>query len=530
MRLGSELTIGRALIPLALLASIAAVVLIGGPAGAAPRQSATQPNILMIMTDDQTTGMLSKETMPKTIKQIYKNGTDFSQTIITTPTCCPSRASFMTGQFAHNHGVLENDYGLLRDDTTTLPTWLQAAGYETIHVGKYLNRYKKTQGATTIAPGWDEFDAAMERYAYYDYALRLNGKTKRYGDDDEDYLTTVLNGLVIDEIEDAAPSKKPFYLQYTPYAPHIAPGDDKRCDGAAVPAPEDYESGLFKDERLPRPESFNEGDVSDKPSFIQGLKELSQKKIDDLERRYGCALASLKEVDRGVGEIMDTLEETGELDNTIVIFVSDNGFFYGEHRIPDAKQNPYEEALRVPMAMRVPSKYLGGTQQPKRVSQLVANIDVPATILQFAGGAAPCNVAGNCRTLDGRSLVPLLQGQTSAYPSDRGFAIELKRIAQNAPVLGGRSCTYTGIRTPNYSYAHHTEALNPATRACEPVEDVEWYDLRDDPQQLSSLDGAAPGMPQAATESALAARSATLADCAGIQGRDPLPPSGHWCE
>ena len=511
-------------------AALAAVLALGGlaagSAGGEPRQADERPNILMIMTDDQTVGMLSKETMPKTVKKIYRKGTDFTNTIITTPTCCPSRATFLTGQYAHNHGVLENDYGLLIDPTTTLPTWLQAAGYRTIHVGKYMNRYRKTEGAKTIAPGWDVFDAALEKYSYYDYALRLNGKTKRYGDDPEDYLTTVLNELAVKETKRAARSDTPFYLQYTPYAPHIAPGDDGRCEKAAVPAPKDMKR--FRDEPLPEPGAFNERDVSDKPSFIQGLKRLDKKKRTDLERRYQCALASLKEVDRGVGDILKTLEKSGELDSTVLIFVSDNGFFYGEHRIPDAKQNPYEEALAVPMAMRVPDGYLSGGRE-RRVERLVANIDVPATILDFAQ-AAPCNASGACRTLDGRSLRPLLSGDGSAIPPDRSFAVELRRIAQNAPVLGGRACTYTGVRTPTHSYIHHTEALNPRSRACEPVDEVEWYDLGADPNQLESLDGAAPGSAAGETQAALAARSARLADCAGVEGRDPLPPSGHWCE
>jgi arylsulfatase A-like enzyme len=491
--------------------------------------AAERPNVVMVMTDDQTVGQLSRETMPTTVKQIVRRGTWFGQAIATTPTCCPSRASFLTGQYAHNHGVLENDYGLLRDETSTLPMWLQAAGYRTIHVGKYMNRYKRTRGARTIAPGWDEFDAALERYSYYDYSLRINGRTKRYGDADDDYLTRVLNGYAVEEIEDAAPSRKPFYLQYTPYAPHIAPGDNKRCDGAAVPDPRDYER--FEDVSLPEPPSFDEADVSDKPSFIQGLKQLKRKKVRDLERRYGCALASLREVDRGVKAILAALDEAGKLDSTVLIFVSDNGFFYGEHRIPDAKQNPYEEALRIPLAIRVPERFLGGAQPVGSVERLVANIDVAPTVLALAGvSGPPCNASGVCTSLDGRSLLPLIAGDDGAIPADRAFAVELRRIALNAPVLGGRACTYTGVRTPAHAYFHHTEALNPRSRACEPVDDVEWYDLGADPFQLASLDGAAAGTPAAAAESALAERSARLADCAGVQGRDPLPASGHWCE
>jgi N-acetylglucosamine-6-sulfatase len=513
---------------LAALTLALVLALAWGAAGDdASAQAPAQPNIVMVMTDDQAAGMLSRETMPKTTKEVVKAGTNFTQAIATTPTCCPSRASFITGQYAHNHGVLENDYTLIGDDTSTLPTWLQAAGYRTIHVGKYMNRYKKLRGANEVAPGWDEWYSALEPYSYYDYLLRENGKKVGYGKDPDDYLTRVLNEISLEQLDRAARSQKPFYLQVDHYAPHIAPGDKKRCDGAAVPDPKDMER--FTDEPLPEPASFNEADVSDKPSFIQGLKTLGRKKVADLERRYGCALASLRGVDRGVDELLNALDDAGELDETVVIFVSDNGFFYGEHRIPDAKQNPYEEALRIPLAMRIPAQYLGGAQAAGRVDSLVANFDVTATILQLAG-ATPCNGAGACRTLDGRSLLPLVAGQNAAFPPDRALAVELKRIAQNAPVLGGRACTYTGVRTPRYAYFHHTEALNPQTRACEPVSDVEWYDLAADPFQLASLDGAAPGTANGVTEAALAERMRRLGDCAGIQGRDPLPPSGHWCE
>jgi N-acetylglucosamine-6-sulfatase len=508
-----------------LVATLALAITWGG--GDARAQGPTQPNIVMVMTDDQAVGMLSRETMPKTTKGIVKAGTNFTQAIATTPTCCPSRASFITGQYAHNHGVLENDYTLIGDDTSTLPTWLQAVGYRTIHVGKYMNRYKKLRGANEVAPGWDEWYSALEPYSYYDYLLRENGKKVSYGKDDDEYLTRVLNEIALSQLDRAARSQKPFYLQLDHYAPHIAPGDKKRCDGAAVPDPKDMDR--FEDEPLPDPPNFNEADVSDKPSFIQGLKQLGKKKLADLERRYGCALASLRGVDRGVDEILTALDDAGELDQTVVIFVSDNGFYYGEHRIPDAKQNPYEEGLRIPLAMRIPAQYLGGAQPTGRVDSLVGNIDVTATILDLAK-AGPCNSVGACRTLDGRSLLPLAAGQANAFPQDRALAVELKRIAQNAPVLGGRACTYTGVRTPRHAYIHHTEALNPQTRACEPVNDIEWYDLSEDPFQLSSLHGAAPGSANGVTQAALAERSARLADCAGIQGRDPLPASGHWCE
>ena len=481
----------------------------------------------MVMSDDQSTGMLSKATMPKTTKEIVRQGTSFEQAIATTPTCCPSRASFITGQYAHNHGVLENDYGLLGDDTSTLPTWLQAAGYRTIHVGKYMNRFKKTQGAKTIAPGWDVFDAALEKYSYYDYALRLNGKTKRYGDEDEDYLTTVLNGLAVDEVTEAA-GKRPFYMQYTPYAPHIAPGDKKRCDGAAVPAPEDMK--LFEDEELPEPANFNEADVSDKPSFIQGLKELSAKKIADLERRYACALASLRELDRGVDDIIGALDDAGELEDTVLIFVSDNGFFYGEHRIPDAKQNPYEEALRIPLAMRIPPKFLGGDQageQGRRAGrELRRDRDDPR-----ARGRDPVQL--------GRSL-PHARRALAPGPRRRRARRPARRPRPRGRAEADRA-ERAGARRPRlhlHGRAHPDPRVHPPHRGAQPAlarlragRRRRVVRPRGRPVRARRASTARrPGARMATTEAALAERSARLADCAGIEGRDPLPPSGHWCE
>jgi N-acetylglucosamine-6-sulfatase len=516
----------RIVIAGAVLVAVAAAALAGSRDAGARGLAAEQPNVILVMTDDQTLAQMSRETMPKTTKFVFEQGTEFQQAIATTPLCCPSRASFLTGQYAHNHGVLENDYGLLRDEDSTLPVWLQAAGYRTIHVGKWMNRYKKTRGPRTIAPGWDEWHTALERYRYYDYALRINGRKETYGHKPNDYLTRVLSEIAVKQMTKAA-GRRPFYLQVDHYAPHVGPGDERRCIFAAVPDPRDY--GRLDDFTFPEPPSFDEDDVSDKPSFIQGLRHIKKRRIRDIERRWYCALASLRGVDRGVAELFRTLERTDELGETAVIFASDNGFFFGEHRIPDAKQNPYEEAVRIPLAMRIPSRFLGGAPQPPSVEGPVGNIDVVPTILDLAG-ANPCTADGACRTLDGRSLVPLLAGQPAAIPPDRGLAVELGRVAQNAAVLGGRACTYAGIRTATHLYAHHTEALNRRSRACEPVDDVEMYDLEADPFQLESRHGAPPGTPDALMEAALAERTAKLRDCAGIEGRDPLPPSGHWCE
>jgi N-acetylglucosamine-6-sulfatase len=524
-------TVAVAVGGLAVAVSVAAALSVAaGRSAAASNQK--QPNIVVIVTDDQTLASLTSSTMPSTVGLIRQGGTEFTDAVATTPVCCPSRATLLTGQYAHNHGTLANTpgYAALRDKANTLPVWLRRAGYVTAHVGKYLNRYKASvDDPAEVAPGWDEWhtvlDPARKYVRYYGYRLAENGELSRVGKRPRDYITRVINRRAVDMVREHAPGRSPLYLQVDHRAPHTEAGVDSGgpCGGLVPPDPRD--ATAFGTAPLPRPPSFDEEDVSDKPSFIRDLPRLDPATTATIEQRYRCALASLLAVDRGVAKIVAELRRTKELDDTVVAFTSDNGFFFGEHRIPEQKTRPYEEALRVPLLIRVPDRYRGGAPVVPVVPQPVANIDLAPTILDLAG-ARPCRSAGRCRILDGRSLTGLLRGE-SGWPADRAVLVEFDagERARRAKV-----CRYQGVRVADDVYVRHTAAADSATGLCEPIDEVERYDLEADPFELDNLHPAGSGSPSGAIEAELDARLDQLRDCAGIAGRDPRQSGRPFCE
>jgi len=515
----------RGALALAILAGAAAGVV----ATAGPTQGAKQgarPNIVLVVTDDQTLAAFNGRTMPYTLGNVAGAGTTFNNTIATNPLCCPSRATMITGQYSHNTGVTNNKpgYPALRDKTNVLPSWLSAAGYYTAHIGRYLNEYPHGKKSKP-APGWDTWIAALEPRRYLGYDLRVNRKTVHYGRKLKEYLTTVINNRANEVIRKRAPQQQPFFLQVDHMAPHAGPGMGGPCAGSDVPdaLPGDY--AQFANEPLPTPPSFNEEDIGDKPSFVQRVPLLTEKNVATITQRYRCALASLLSVDRGMQQIDAELAKAGELENTIVIFISDNGFFYGEHRLPREKIRPYEEALHVPFAIRVPPGLLGAPTVSS-VDELVANVDLVPTILELAG-AGPCLAADRCRVMDGRSVVPLVLGQ-GGWPQDRGLAVEFSTGDEKFNTSS--SCAYQGIRTPGFLYVQHTRVPQPPDGVCVPADEREYYDLAADPFQLQNLYPSDPSSLAGSIEGSLAARAARLAGCAGIEGRDPAPASGSYCE
>jgi arylsulfatase A-like enzyme len=296
------------------------------------------------------------------------------------------------------------------------------------------------------------------------------------------------------------------------------------CAGSDVAdaLPADY--AQFANEPLPTPPSFNEEDISDKPSFIQKVPSLSEKNIAAITQRYRCALASLLAADRGMAQIDAELAKAGELENTIVIFTSDNGFYYGEHRLAREKIRPYEEALRVPFVIRMPQGLLGPTVSS--VDEPVANIDLAPTILELAG-APPCYKPGRCRVMDGRSVVPLLLGQ-GGWPQDRALVVEFRTGDQKFNTSS--SCAYRGIRAGGFLYVQHTQVPSAPDGVCVAADERELYDLANDPFQLQNQYPAAEGSLYEPIQAGLDARLGALFACAGIEGRDPPPASGSYCE
>ena len=512
-----------------LLLALVLVAVAAFPAAAAG--GTKQPNIVVITTDDQTLASLSAATMPNTLESIGAGGSEFTNAVVTTPLCCPSRATLLTGQYAHNHGTLSNNPGYedLRDKRNTLPVWLDRAGYVTAHVGKYLNGYRAAADRPRdVAPGWDQWHTVLDprKYVrYYGYRLAVNGELTPVGSKPRDYITRVINRRAAKMVRRYAPKRSPLYLQVDHRAPHTEEGVDSGppCGGLVPPDPRD--ATAFRDEELPRPASFDEQDVSDKPSFIRELPRLAASTTETIAERYRCGLASLLSVDRGVAKIVAALRRTHELDDTVLAFTSDNGFFYGEHRIPEQKTRPYEEALRVPLLIRVPDRYLDGGPAVPEVSVPVANIDVAPTILELAG-ADPCRAARRCRVMDGRSLLGLIRGD-AAWPEDRGIAIEFDAGERARRTL---VCRYQGVRTAGDTFIRYTAAADPLTGECRPIDETEHYDLAADPFQLDNLFPADPGSPEAAIEETLDARLERLRNCEGIPGRDPVPARHEYCE
>jgi arylsulfatase A-like enzyme len=370
------------------------------PAAGAPERS-KRPNVVVVMTDDQTQASLSA--MPTVSSELVAKGTTFANNFTNWPLCCPSRATFYTGQYAHNHRVLGNeppDGGFGRfDDRSTLPVWLAAAGYRAIHVGKYLNGYGEPgSDPTYVPPGWSEWYATSNgtTQRVYDYQLNQNGSLVSYGAEPEAFKQDVLTDLAVDAIDRSAPGG-PFFLGVMYTAPHQGgpnpnPQPPLDCANTAKPAPR--HATALDDAPLPLPPSFNEGDVADKPLAIQDLEPIDEGAAANIQRHYRCRLESLLSVDEGVGRILTALADAGELENTLVVFTSDNGYFAGEHRVRMGKNRIYEEAVRVPLVIRGPGMRAGAT-----VRDLTVNADLAPTILEATGATA--GVAQ-----DGRSLLP----------------------------------------------------------------------------------------------------------------------------
>jgi arylsulfatase A-like enzyme len=450
------------------------------------------PNILVIETDDQT--LESMKVMRNVNSLIGDQGATFANSFVNYSLCCPSRATFLTGQYAHNHRVWTNtapDGGFQRFEdlhaTDNLAVWLQSAGYHTAVVGKYLNGYRNQP---PIPPGWSEWHVvAPDPYRYYGYTLNDNGTLVNRGHRPTDYEQDVLTRRALGLIDRRVPKPSPFFLWLAYPAPHSGPEhytDPNRptnCDDA--PKPPSRYAHAFDAEPLPRPPSFDEAKVGDKPAAIRRRGRLNATAIAYIERNYRCELESLQAVDEGVKRVVAALKASGELDDTLIVYTSDNGFFHGEHRIAQGKMHIYEESIRVPLQIRGPGVPKGVTIGPS-----VTNADLAPTVVDVAN-ALPGLV------MDGRSLLPVA----------RQPRIERQRqLLVEQPSL-------EAIRTPRYMYAEYHNG------------DRELYDLKRDPYELQSRHRD-PAYSSVETE--LADRLDLLRGCAGSACRlhraDPPAP------
>jgi len=445
-----------------LAAGVVLALLPAGERSANPRREAA--NVVVIMLDDQDAWSL--RVMPKTARKLAGQGVTFDRYFVSFPLCCPSRATMLTGRYAHNHGVWSNDSnGLDFDDRTDLPIALQGAGYRTTWVGKYMNEYgREPETKREIPEGWSRWSAsvtASERSTWasrwgsafhrmFGFQLNHNGRIRKYEGRRREYQTDVLARRAAAEIRNSATRQEPFFTVLSLLAPH---GETSSQIGPVNPRPAPRHEGRFQNRRFREVPSFNERNVRDKPPFLRDPSIDREGRLD-LQATFRSRLGSLLAVDDAVNRILKTLHQVGELRSTYVVYTSDNGFMQGEHR-QRGKAELYEESARVPLIVRGPNVPRGKVR-----TQVVANIDLASTILEIAHADVPL------RRLDGESLLPYLR--RARHRVDRAILLE-----------NGES---DGIRTRRYVYVEH----HPEAGA---IQWYELYDLRHDPYQLKNLIG-----------------------------------------
>ena len=444
------------------------------------------PNVILILTDDLDVDSISH--LPNLRSLLIERGTTFENAFVTDSLCCPSRATILRGQYAHNHEILSNEpphggsgkFRALGHEDSTVATWLKSAGYRTVLFGKYMNGYEGTR----VPPGWDDWYAVSGNYT----STRLNENGRLVDYDPEQYhLDDVLAQKATDYVRDPSgnvPSfllpDKPFFMWLGTKAPH-QPAD---------PAPR-HADALAK-VSLPKPPSFDEADVSDKPDWIRDNPPLSPEQSSYMEDLYRKRLQSMLAVDEMIGQLTDTLRESGELDDTYIFFTSDNGYHMGQHRLTTGKWTAYEEDIRVPLIVRGP-----GVPEGAKLEHLVLNNDLAPTFAELGGAEVPSFV-------DGRSLVPLLKHTPPSLKDWRQAflveaASELGGVEADPTVEDGSpELPLSGDPFPERRWGHPAlEALRTEEGLYVEYEtgERELYNLREDPYQLENRYGmAGPGL------------------------------------
>jgi arylsulfatase A-like enzyme len=506
------------------------------PAGASKRSPTAllppgqQPNFVVIQTDDQTLEQLYATytppggapitAMPNTLASIAAKGITFNRYYVPYPLCCPSRVSLLTGRYAHNHNVRGNvppnggatGFSFRQANSHNVATWLQSSGYRTIHVGKFLNGYgdEPFDDGKTVPPGWSAWHSVIKadtNHYFYGYTLNNNGllegpfgdsgswDTREYGIRDDFgcpfaplngqpclYETDVLTRIASEEMQ-GTPEGQPFYLQLDYTAPH---GDFRRPAGPE-PATRHYDS--FSGAPYPHgpSEGFNEGNVNDKPLFIREASYLSPTDTRTYRVYYQKGLESLRAIDDGVQQVVNTLGGMGRLRNTYILFTSDNGFFYGEHRLTGGKFLAYEPATHMPLLIRGP-----GIKYGSATGELAANVDIAPTILELANANAD-------KSIDGRSLVPYMLDPT--LRTRRPILFESFVETNDVNAQGGQPLTAArpgagSSRDPRSGEAGASLVAPPKDYIgirLGPYKYIEWpngekelYDINKDPNELNN--------------------------------------------
>ncbi|WP_127480465.1 sulfatase family protein [Nocardioides pantholopis] len=454
---------------------------------------ATRPNVVVVMADDMRVDDLLFA--PQIRRLVARRGLTFANSFSPYPLCCPARASFLTGQYAHNHRVYWHEapygYGSF-DDSRTLATSMSEAGYRTGFIGKYLNLYgvqpSRVSGEpshTYVPHGWDDWRGAVENpgdagfsggtYHYLNTPFNINGRV----DDSHggEYQSDVIGDFSVAMARRFAAGRKPFFMYVNYVAPHfgapVEPGDiDRvlddhgRLQDVRTPARPAWVRGRFdrlvdRGAGMPRDGGPSEADISDKPKAMRADPEPNAAERHGLRELTRQRAESIFVMDRQVARLVRTLKRTGEWENTVLAFTSDNGYFLGEHRRRSGKVRAHEPSLRVPLVMTGPGMRSGETRHDP-----VTTIDLSASILDLGGARPPVPA-------DGDSRVPTMLGGDRGW--DRPVLTEATHIGRGrSPGFSGPRSSI-GVRTARYSLIRSRTGEH------------ELYDLLTDPLQQRNV-------------------------------------------
>ena len=412
-------------------------------AGVHLAQGATsRPNILFLAIDDQNDwiGCMGGHPQVKTpnIDRLAREGMMFRNAFVTTPLCSPARASFLTGQYARTHRVKGNgDNAALSHGLSSWPRLLHDSGYETAYVGKW---HMGTDDSPR--PGFDRWVSFRGQGQFDDPPLNIDGeRLTRQG-----YMTDLLSDYSVEFLKKSR-GGKPFCL----YLAH------KAVHGPFTPAAR--HAKLYSEQTIRRAASAQDS-LDGKPMLRRPLEQMGKKKgggggVGPSDEIILNQMRCLTSIDEGVGRILEALEQNKTLDRTLVLFTSDNGYFWGEHGLGD-KRAAYEESIRIPMVARYPKLIRRGA----KADEMALNIDIAPTMLEAAGVAVP-------KPVEGRSLVPVMQGKPRGWRTS--FLSEYYMEQANA-----RVASWEAVRTARWKYIRYFDLEGMD----------ELYDLQSDPLEL----------------------------------------------
>jgi N-acetylglucosamine-6-sulfatase len=450
--------------------------------GAAIASPATRPNIVFVLMDDLRWDDTGAGGHPwvKTpnIDRVAREGMMFRNAFAATPLCSPNRASCLTGQYAHTHGIVDNtDRSARSRELVTFPRLLHDAGYETAYVGKWHMGVDDNP-----RPGFDYWFSLKGQGYYIDPEVNENGRNLKL----KGYTTDIFNERALGFLKRRRDRPFLLYLAHKAVHPNIfqnADGSMPAGELGEVPAafpPAERHKHLYSGEPLPRRPNYGKPPAR-KPALLRkigDLPPLSPATVTD-DEVIRNRLRMISAADDGIGEIFRTLQDSGQLDNTVIVFTSDEGYFYGEHCLSRERRLAYEESVRIPLYVRYPAMARAGTAD----SHLVSSVDLAPAFLELAGLPVPGAV-------EGRSFVPLLRGRGGPWRTSLLIEYFSDKVMPRVHKMG-----YRAVRTERWKYIHYTDITDMD----------ELYDLRKDPYELRNLAG------EAGARRALASMRAELA-------------------